>query len=823
MVLTAWLSRRESRAAPQRRNLMLRVVGVDPKLLTGDDNPSGPADRTRYTVMGMSVCVTAIFSGCALVIALTLATGRFNAVYPVLGLIWALFIFNVDRWVVSSVDYGRLDESGSPRWNAVFGVSRRVALLVVRLSIAVLIGVSISEPVIMLVFSHELEAKFDDGHARRTREITDEVNADPYWATLYANEYSRLEVAKKEVSDAATAVAQANSALDAEQGGWAGTGQIGFGDRTNERRGDLKRAQERYDKAVTDRAKAQFDYDIAKVSSDEKRAGELTRRLDDLNRPHGIGDRERALAELARQDPSVRVMQNVMRGLILLVDLAPLLLKLTSPRSPHERNLKARVRDQLVRHDRRLALAADEEDQKDRYRHDRSVAHDKVVVDNQFRIEGEREARDTDFEIRSLVASHAERVRGSGLDAVDDVGFHHSSQPEASPSGGPSTIDPQESAVWDRAATGPVVDQQWQLLWHIENADLALAWRTPYLARHVSDTSATPELVAVKRVDLPERRRSSTGWREVNSLPSDGTEISPYVTRVLHAGYDPKFGWFVVTPFYANGTVQKLMDEATDVLTLSRALTITEQLLRGLLAAFTHDGKNLVHFDIKPSNIAFDDAGQVRIIDWGLAEAIDRDHSATLDGAHGFSLWYAPPEQINAKPGGNSNWVSPLCDIRAVGAVLYAMITGQPPLKLEAKWAGLLDDEGVKPGSDNELASLITGAKPVPLSDFFAVNGLDTDALAPLSQLLGQWLHPRATRRVGREGDEPVHESALRELAAVVEGLRRADVVHMEVGAHALPNVPAPRPMAMGDAPNADFDFGRNAATAIESLPKEGF
>ncbi|SMC94664.1 protein kinase domain-containing protein [Kibdelosporangium aridum] len=107
---------------------------------------------------------------------------------------------------------------------------------------------------------------------------------------------------------------------------------------------------------------------------------------------------------------------------------------------------------------------------------------------------------------------------------------------------------------------------------------------------------------------------------------------------MIHGGYDPNFDWFVVTPFYANGTLQQKMDADAPQLTLGAALAITDQVLQGWRDAFTYQQRWLVHFDIKPSNIALDDTGKARIVDWGLANFSDR---ISIDGTHGYTLWYA--------------------------------------------------------------------------------------------------------------------------------------------------------------------------------------
>jgi hypothetical protein len=118
--------------------------------LVTSDGRAVISDRVRYSVMGMSVPITATFSGSALVAALTLATGYFSPIYLLFGVLWAFFIFNLDRWIVSAVDFSKPSRRSR---------LRKLLLAGVRLVIAALIGLSIAEPVLMLIFAPEISVR----------------------------------------------------------------------------------------------------------------------------------------------------------------------------------------------------------------------------------------------------------------------------------------------------------------------------------------------------------------------------------------------------------------------------------------------------------------------------------------------------------------------------------------------------------------------------------------------------------------------------------------------------------------------------------------
>lgn len=85
---------------------------------------------------------------------------------------------------------------------------------------------------------------------------------------------------------------------------------------------------------------------------------------------------------------------------------------------------------------------------------------------------------------------------------------------------------------------------------------------------------------------------------------------------------------------------------------------------------------NLVHRDVKPDNILLTSRGVVKVADFGLAKLVDEDVSMTQSGtALGTPLYMAPEQARSAKT------VDQRSDIYALGATLYHMLTGVPPLQ----------------------------------------------------------------------------------------------------------------------------------------------
>ncbi len=87
----------------------------------------------------------------------------------------------------------------------------------------------------------------------------------------------------------------------------------------------------------------------------------------------------------------------------------------------------------------------------------------------------------------------------------------------------------------------------------------------------------------------------------------------------------------------------------------------------------------ILHRDIKPHNMMIDQAGHVRVMDFGLAKQLETDVSSlTVEGAFLGTVRYASPEQC----GGES--IDTRSDLYAIGVVMFELLAGQLPYSSHA-------------------------------------------------------------------------------------------------------------------------------------------
>ena len=152
-------------------------------------------------------------------------------------------------------------------------------------------------------------------------------------------------------------------------------------------------------------------------------------------------------------------------------------------------------------------------------------------------------------------------------------------------------------------------------------------------------------------------------------------------------------------PYFVMEHVQgRPIDKACEGLALELRLKLFLQ----LADAVAHAHRNLlVHRDLKPGNVLVTADGNVKLLDFGIAKAIDPLEGAdaaglTAAGERPYTPHYASPEQVRGEP------VSTATDIYSLGVLLYVMLTGQRPYgrsastPMEAARA-VLEDEPTKP------------------------------------------------------------------------------------------------------------------------------
>jgi serine/threonine protein kinase/beta-lactam-binding protein with PASTA domain len=155
----------------------------------------------------------------------------------------------------------------------------------------------------------------------------------------------------------------------------------------------------------------------------------------------------------------------------------------------------------------------------------------------------------------------------------------------------------------------------------------------------------------------------------------------PTIVRVYDAGEEettdingnPHKFPFIIMEYVKGQLLRDLLHERR--LTLQETLDIASGVLTAL--EFSHRA-GVVHRDIKSANIMLNEAGQVKVMDFGIARAVS-DSSATMAHTSGIvgTAQYFSPEQAKGET------VDARTDLYSTGVLLYEMLCGRPPFKGE--------------------------------------------------------------------------------------------------------------------------------------------
>ncbi|REL24226.1 serine/threonine protein kinase [Rhodohalobacter sp. SW132] len=131
--------------------------------------------------------------------------------------------------------------------------------------------------------------------------------------------------------------------------------------------------------------------------------------------------------------------------------------------------------------------------------------------------------------------------------------------------------------------------------------------------------------------------------------------------------------------------MEHIKGEPIDVYCDKHKLAIEERLrlFKTVCVAVHHAHQKLiVHRDLKPANVLVTEEGKIKLVDFGIAKLLEPDQARAMDyqtrtGVKIVTPEFAAPEQIRGEP------VTTASDIYSLGVLLYLLLTGRRPYRLE--------------------------------------------------------------------------------------------------------------------------------------------
>ena len=127
-------------------------------------------------------------------------------------------------------------------------------------------------------------------------------------------------------------------------------------------------------------------------------------------------------------------------------------------------------------------------------------------------------------------------------------------------------------------------------------------------------------------------------------------------------------GIFLIMEYVDGMTLEDYINKKTGLIVEQKAYPMMEQILDAFAYAHSH---GIIHRDIKPSNIFVTKEGNIKILDFGIAQIISE--SENQNNVTAGTVEYMSPEQARNQP------VDIRSDIYSLGVLFHQMLTGRPP------------------------------------------------------------------------------------------------------------------------------------------------
>lgn len=216
----------------------------------------------------------------------------------------------------------------------------------------------------------------------------------------------------------------------------------------------------------------------------------------------------------------------------------------------------------------------------------------------------------------------------------------------------------------------------------------------------------------------------------------------PHIVPIFAVGVADRIHYFTMA-FCQGGSLE---DRIRRGLSLEETVEIVCQIASAL--DYAHR-KDLVHRDVKPSNVMFDEHGTVRVLDFGIARLLSAARLTVTRAVLGTPDYMSPEQALSRPIDGRS-------DLYSLGVIFYKMLTGQLPFEAEEPLSVIYKHVHERPNPPHRVREdvpqvlsrvVLRLMSKEPEKRYTTGAELIEDLRSPEVQLA---LHPRHQRRTDR-------------------------------------------------------------------------
>lgn len=319
-----------------------------------------PIEHNKYVGIGATIFFTALFAALSGGYAMyfVFSGSAFAVLWAIFfGLLWGTAIFNMDRYIVSSIN-----KEGSTN-QQILQASPRILL-------AIMIGIVISRPLELKIFDKEIRSKLKTAYMKGQQSKIDSLQKT--YGKKYTMELGKNTELKKEKDSLERDINRSRYQLNQEVFGDKTnqtSGIVGYGTYAKQKAEILKEKQDRL-KTVTDNINQMDQYLSSRKDYEGLNSTKLfsEKQLDSLANVAGFSDRNWALGQLSFNEKGERDLDTYLAiafigYLFILFECLPVLVKLMSAKGPYDVAIAktAQANEHLAERDKERDIAVTDE------------------------------------------------------------------------------------------------------------------------------------------------------------------------------------------------------------------------------------------------------------------------------------------------------------------------------------------------------------------------------------------------------------------------------------------------------------------------------
>jgi hypothetical protein len=315
--------------------VLLWFAGVDVKILQQIDSP---IDIIKYTALGITIAAACSFAGFSAFIFMSsieisdFYSIRGSDIKIVFSIIWGIFIFAVDRFLLTSFKKKEFS------WSRVLDIQLYLSVIF-RLALCFVIASFVATEIELSIFSSEISEQLIDSDTQKIKEKQGKNSDKIYSASpKIAQIISDINTQETNIAKEKEIAENLGNELTIEANGTGGSGTRGSG-------GIYDKLEKRQQASLTRVKNQENQLEKLKKSKDtevspyQDRINKESKEIEDKIKSSGSLEKKEALEVYLHEKPAARLHAYRIQALLNLIELIPVIFKILSPYSDYDKAL----------------------------------------------------------------------------------------------------------------------------------------------------------------------------------------------------------------------------------------------------------------------------------------------------------------------------------------------------------------------------------------------------------------------------------------------------------------------------------------------------